>query len=243
MLAEWLKLCWSWKGRIDHPFRRSLFFLILAFFFFSASIVVGVFSSYFINSDDIIVLVSSSYCDAVDYLELDTDTPKDLWLAWYEAYVGRIAEEANQYAKDCYVNRTTTPERCKLYVQPTIPSRRERGVCPFEQSMCKNISQPGLAIDTGLLDLNDYFGLNLVAKDRMRFRQRSTCAIIEAKGHYDVITSLNSTGTGIERSYGGRKLYAEEQVRRFYFGEVSADKWSMGVSYMPIEKERRMEAA
>lgn len=47
----------------------------------------------------------------------------------------------------------------------------------------------------------------------MKLRQKSTCAILEIEGHYDIITASNSTGTGIERSYSVRKLFAEEQIR------------------------------
>lgn len=241
MLAEWLKLWWSWKGRVSRPFLRSLFLLVLAFFFFGASVVVGVFSSYLIDSDDITVLVSSPHCDTVDYLDLDT--PQDAWLVWYQAYGGAVAEEADRYTRDCYGNRTTTLDRCKVYVQPTIPSRQTRSSCPFEQSMCKNISQPGLTIDTGLLDLNEHFGLNLATRDRMRFRYKSTCAIIEIKGHYDIITSANSTGSGVEQGYSGQKLYAEEQVRRFYLGKSGQVNSTMAISSMPVDQSRRMEAA
>ncbi|KAF2178153.1 hypothetical protein K469DRAFT_754750, partial [Zopfia rhizophila CBS 207.26] len=39
---------------------------------------------------------------------------------------------------------------------------------------------------TGSLDMNKHFGLNLKAKDGVRFRKKSTCGVLQHEGHYEI---------------------------------------------------------
>lgn len=47
-----------------------------------------------------------------------------------------------------------------------------------------------IAFDSGLIDVNDAFGLNLQDTDRLRFRRRDVCAIVPTEGHTRIASDL-----------------------------------------------------
>ncbi|KAJ4289802.1 hypothetical protein N0V90_011133 [Kalmusia sp. IMI 367209] len=240
LLADWVKLWWVWRKRVHRALLRSILLVVVAIIFAAIIVVVGVFSSYLVDSTNITVLVQSPYCGPIDYEGVDTDdnqTARVNWAAWQNAYGDKIAEIAAPYARDCYMNRTAVPERCRIFTRPTIPLYQTRTSCPFKGSICKNVSQPGFISDTGLLDLNDHFGLNLITENNMKFRRTATCAVIDLEGHYDVLDTSNSTDAHVEK-YLGRTLYEEEQYRRYYLGETVAGNFTTGVNYMPVDTQR-----
>lgn len=242
MLSDGLRLWLTWRHTVNRAFLRSLPLSILALFFFISTVVVGVFSSYIVNGDDVIVLVSSPCCGQIDIVGPDAPQESVEWDALYSRSASIIAEQSERYTRDCYGNQTGPTEACTKYVRPTPPYEQQRTTCPFEDTMCKNITWPGLRIDIGPVDLNDYFGLNLPDRHRTKLRRTTSCAIIEPDGHYDIISKLNASKTRIE-GIMGREIYTEEEVRRYLFGETPAGEWTMGISYMPIDLSRRMEAA
>lgn len=242
MVTDWLKLWWVWRKRVSHALLSSLPLIGLAIIFAVAMVVIGIFSSYLVDSSDITVLIQSPVCGMVDYSYIDPfdSLPKSRPAPeWKAAYADKVSDLARQYTRDCYVNRTATPERCKIFVQPIIPSTQSRIPCPFESSICKNISQPGLEFDTGLLDVHDYFGLNLVPKDRIRFRRTAKCALLELEGHYEVIDHSSSASDQllIEDALS-RKLYAEERAMVLYYGNTGNSNETFYVPYMPIDQQQ-----
>lgn len=241
MLSDWLKLEWIWRKRVDRVHQRSIPLTLLAILFAAITIVVGTFSSYVVESSDVIVLVSSPDCGRIDWEGVEDS--RDLWLSWQKDYTAQVAEMADRYTTDCYSNRTATSERCKIFIRPTLPSQQERTNCSFENNMCRNMSLPGISMDTGLMDLNSQLGLNLATRDEMKFRRKTTCSIVEMEGHYDVIVPSNQSGTGTEEQ-GGRKLFVEEKAMRFFYGATGNINWTFAAFYMPQGSMRtRIQAA
>lgn len=245
LLTDWLKLWWVWRKRVNGALLRSVLLVVLAIIFAAIMVVVGVFSSYLVDSTNITVLVQSPYCAPIDYEGVDVTgnkTARTNWAAWQNAYGDKIAEIAAPYAKDCYVDRTALPERCRIFTHPKIPLHQTRTSCPFDNSICKNVSQPGFVSDTGLLDFGDHFGLNLVGGDKMKFRRTATCAVLDLEGRYDILDNSNSTQAYAEK-FLGRDLYAEEHFRRYYLGETVAANFTKGASYMPVNTQRYAETS
>jgi hypothetical protein len=243
MLSDCLKLWWVWKMRINRTFLGSLPLIGLATVFAVATIVVGTFSSYLVKGSGIEVLVSSPHCGPVLFPGMPNETASRETDVWYTGYRNKVAESTLRYVRDCYSNGSAALDRCNIFTRPTIPSKQERTSCPFDNSMCKNFSQPALAFDTGLLDLNDHFGLNLAGSDKMKFRQKTTCAIIEFKGHYDVVDFFSPLRPSYERWFG-RRLFTEETVMRLYLGKTMAANWSLAVHNAGREgPERKMATA
>jgi len=240
LLAGWLELWWVWRRRVRRALLRSILLVVVAIIFAVIIVVVGIFSSYLVDSTNITVLVQSPYCGPIDYEGVDTDDNRTAhvnWEVWQNAYSDKIAEIAALYARDCYINRTAVPERCSIFTHPTIPLFQTRTSCPFKGSICKNVSQPGFVSDTGLLDLDDHFGLNLNTENNMKFRRTATCAVIDLEGHYDVLDTSNSTEAHVKK-YLGRDLYEEEQYRRYYLGETRGANFTKGANYMPVDTQR-----
>ncbi|CAI6232189.1 unnamed protein product [Periconia digitata] len=227
--SDSLKLWWIWRRRTNRTISRSLPLFALAVIFAAATLVVGVFSSYLVDSTDIIVLVSSPYCRPISY------STKNVTAA--QSYGNSIGASTSQYVRDCYTNRISTPERCKIFTRSTLPSRQERIGCPFEQSMCKNISSPGLAFDTGLLDLNEHVGLNLAPKDGMKYRQTAKCAVLELEGHSDITNASNST-TARLKANGGQDFSPNEMVKRIYLGKTGSGNVTFAIRHGPIDSPR-----
>lgn len=238
ILTDCVKLWWVWRKRTDRVLLRSLPLMSLALIFTAVTVVVGIFSSYLVDSTNITVLVKSPYCGPIDFEGADVANDSTAiadYRLWVNHYMSKVGNLANSYKTDCYVNRTTIPERCRIFTTPTLPVQQERTACPFEASMCLNISQPGLTTDTGLLDYNDYFGLNLAAKDRMKFRRRTTCAVMDLDDYTQILNG--SEYTEFERVYGFEP-YAEEKVLLLYLGETMAENNTLSLRYMPLEHSK-----
>ncbi|KAF9741118.1 hypothetical protein PMIN04_006738 [Paraphaeosphaeria minitans] len=245
LLADWLKLWWVWRKRVSGALQRSIFLVLVAILFAAIMVVVGIFSSYLVDGTNIIVLVQSPYCGSIDYEGVDTTDNKTAyanWAAWQNFYGDKIAEIAAPYARDCYVDRTALPERCRIFTHPKIPLHQTRTSCPFDDSICKKVAQPGFVSDTGLIDFGDHFGLNLVARDKIKFRRTATCAVLDLEGRYDMIDNSNSTEAYAEK-FLGRDIYAEEQYRRYYLGKTVAANFTKGANYMPVDTQRYAETS
>jgi hypothetical protein len=183
LMAESAKLWWSWRRRNDKVMLRSMTQFLLATACTFGFIAASISSSFVVNSSDLEVLVESSSCGHVDYaLPLDA----------YRAQVAAIRAISLPYAQECYRNQTILPARCKAYVRPSISFTSEKVPCPYDTSFCLTNSsktQQAFAVDSGLVDLNSGFGLNLPRRDRVSYRRRTTCAVLPLAGHTTVINA------------------------------------------------------
>jgi len=95
--------------------------------------------------------------------------------------------------------------------------------CPFDLSMC---ASPAIAFDSGLLDLNSVFGMNLPPKDRVRYRRRTTCTILALEGRTRVVNLSPQNST---RS---RTIYPGEQFLQYLFSvdEGESQSFTFGFS-------------
>ena len=238
MFSDWTKLSWTWRRRVNRPLLRSLPLMIVSIIFAALTIVVGIFSSYLVDSTDISILVHSAHCGPMDYLSgYLYDNSTDQEKVWIEDYSNKVTELSSQYVRDCYTNQTATPERCRIFLRPTVPLKTERTSCPFDGSMCKNIADPGLVTDTGLLSMKNHFGLNLAGKDDIKFRRKASCAVLELKGHEETYTSANISEVDVNYLLG-REIYTEEQVRLVLLGGSPPSNLTSVLNYMPEDDER-----
>lgn len=234
MLTDWLKLWWVWRKRANRALTRCVFLVVLAIIFAALTIAVGVFSSYIADGTNITVLVQSPHCGPVDFLGDDSEGSIATFRIWNNEYMKKAADLAAAYTRDCYAHRTATPERCRIFTRPTLPFQQERVACPFEPSMCKNISKPGLSIDTGMLDLADHFGLNLATGDKVKFRRKATCAVLELDGHYK---DLDASDNSDFEQFFGRAPWVGEREMRMYLGATGSANHTYSVLHMPEERE------
>jgi hypothetical protein len=109
---------------------------------------------------------------------------------------------SEKYADECYKNGDIAPTLCNVFRRSKIPFTMENASCPFPSEMCIS---PAVALDTNLLDLNVDFSLNLAVNDKVRFRRRSTCAVLSLEGLVSEVDAKD-----LHRHYLGRPAYPQE---------------------------------
>jgi hypothetical protein len=133
-----------------------------------------------------------------------------------------IRAVSGAYSQDCYQNFTILPARCRAYVQPRINYTIERVPCPFDKSFCTDVASglektTAVAVDSGLVDLNRGFGLNLPFKDRVSYRRKTTCAILRLAGRTSIVNASD-----FPPSLRSRDPYPGEEYMLFHLGDRPA---------------------
>lgn len=201
LTSECLRLWWAWRTRTRKASMRSLVQNVLGSAFTIVISVVGIFSSYLVDGTNIEVLVSSPSCrplDTTKFLKGSVGNGAD--------YSGYVMDLGYACAKDCY-ETPPLPDHCKTFIRPTVKFNQTRVECPFDPSLCKNISLPGIMLDSGLVNIGQ-FGTNLQPKDNVKYRKRTTCAVFELKNHQ---TSTKASDYPDYQKWLGPMQYPEEE--------------------------------
>lgn len=204
VMADVLKLWWVWRHQTERPFLRSFALVVLALLFTTTTIADSIFSSLVVDSGTINVLVESPLCGRVNVSGT----------AW-RTYTTPILLSAPTYASDCYRDDPLTSV-CNVFMQPKIPLIIKNVSCPFVNStMCD--TRDSVSMDSGLLDVGGTFGLNLAAKDRVRFRQQTTCSIFPIEGFYEIMNLTDAPAHWVP----ARGALPGEQVIAVYYGSTN----------------------
>jgi len=182
LMSAWIKLWWSWRKRSEKAFVRSLPHLLLGLFYAIATIAISLSTSYIISTSNIQVLVDSPNCGPpiLDYKNAEFNESDALYLI-------SARGAGKSYADNCYRNfsGSAIPNACAAYIRPNIGFKQTRVECPF-QSLCAKINLPGLLMDSGLMDLNDAYGLNLPKSERLKYRRKTVCSVLDLSGRTKV---------------------------------------------------------
>lgn len=134
------------------------------------------------------------------------------------------------YAEACYQDfpEEAIPEACRVTIQPNIPFSNKRVVCPFDPSMCIDMENPGIEFDSGLVDLNAGFGMNLAPKDRVKYRRKTSCAILDIQNRSETVISAEATQN---TQYGYSA--SDEVFRIVHVGDTRAgDSQSTNITFV-----------
>jgi hypothetical protein len=189
IMVDALKLWWAWKRKARRSFLRSIPLVLVALLFSACTIAASIFSSLVVDSANLIVLVTSSNCGW---------TNKTSVFSTLDADSGPILAVAAPYAKQCYtdgvVSTKTLPAVCNsVFVRPNINFTTERVPCPFANGFCE--SEDAVSLDSGFVDVSKMFGLNLPSTSSVKFRKKTTCAVLPLKNHTKVMKMANYPGT------------------------------------------------
>ncbi|KAF2871909.1 hypothetical protein BDV95DRAFT_28836 [Massariosphaeria phaeospora] len=202
LLAEAIKSWWAWRNKADSALSRSLLQGSLALLCTLASLSASILSSWVITSSNIEVLVDSPHCGV---------TPTS------SIYQANLVQVTHTYASECYQNMTSLPQRCNnIFTRPNIPLVTSYTDCPFLPSMCVHGTNdpPAVSIDSGLVSVRGAFGLNIASHDDMRYRRRTTCAVLPTEGHTSIINASDFP-TGIR----GKQDFPGEQLILYHYGQ------------------------
>ena len=183
--ADLLKLWWLWRKKAQHALMRTIPQILVAMLFTVASIAVGISSSYIVNSTNSQVLVHNSKCGPLVFDFITSTSTEDI----LNRYAADIESRSEPFADECYRNTTSLPGRCRVYVEPNVPLGYERIDCPFDPKVCMKHEQPGVVVDSGLVDGNHVFGWNLQSRDRVKFRRKVTCGLLRVEGYTSIMNA------------------------------------------------------
>ncbi|KAF2109963.1 hypothetical protein BDV96DRAFT_604439 [Lophiotrema nucula] len=183
-LTDSLKLWWYWKGRADSVSLRCTLQPLIALFFTIATLAASISSSFVVDTTNLEVLVDSPFCAPVS-------PPRGSPFSTVLTYMTAVTDVAQPYVNECYDNNGTSfPALCSAFTRPDIPLVNEAVACPFNASMCVGGgSTPAAQIDSGLVDFNSGFGLNLPKDQRIKLRRKTACGILPLDGHTKVYSA------------------------------------------------------
>jgi len=213
VVSDYIKLYFSWRGNSTRRGKfRSIVIPILAAIVTIATVLSGVFSSYVVDTTALQVLAKSSFCGPINISDESHNSVS-------KNYTPAVRTLAEPLAQDCYQSNSTNFARCNIYTKPRIPFHVQRTECPWPSSMCIGRDKPSVSMDSGLLDVNDAFGLNLPSNGKVQFRKKTTCAVLPLENRTTVIPATAYKGYS-------RPPLPEEQFLIFHFGELGGnDTW------------------
>ncbi|KAF2738604.1 hypothetical protein EJ04DRAFT_549815 [Polyplosphaeria fusca] len=215
VVVDQIRLWWAWRRRANSAFSRTVFLSASALIFACASIATSVFSSNVIESSNIEVLVASPFCGSFN-------ATGEHWTPIEYGYFKYMYPFADQLTQQCYLNNDTLPALCDTVPRPSIELQQSRVPCQFSGSMCPDNAPEAVAFDSGLVDMNKAFGLNLPSKERVQFRKRSSCSVLPTDGHMTVGNA--SIFPSLEPFYS-----ADDRIRALHYGTIrdwTVDDWA-----------------
>jgi hypothetical protein len=211
LMADSIKLWWTWRKRNKRVTVRSLFQFFLAFSCSIGILAVSISSSYVVTTTDLEVLVKSPFCGFVnDTVSVDAQ----------RSWVSAITSKSVPYAQECYQNRTIPSAVCRAYVRPSVPFETQHAACPFSTEFCQGAdgsASETIAFDSGVVDLKHGFGLNLAKHDGVGYRRRTTCVVLPLAGH-----ASHTNASDIPDALWGRETYPEEEAFQVHYGDRPA---------------------
>jgi len=205
-----LGLLWHWKGR-SAPLVRSSALGVTGLVFATCIALAGTFSSAILDTTQISVLLNSPHCGMIDQRSVEMG---DFVLGMdkidaFATYDYEARSRAANYVRQCY-NGTSPTGSCSGFAVPAITWATDFHVpCPFAERMCDG---PAMAQDTGRLNSNAIFGLNLAPNEQIDFRRVITCTPIMQDGFTQTVPyqltgiSNASTSTPVPLASGSREL-------------------------------------
>ncbi|KAF2108075.1 hypothetical protein BDV96DRAFT_606060 [Lophiotrema nucula] len=163
ILLEWIKLWFSWRHKADRAFAHTWSFAVVSVLYSSGTIAAGVFVSNVVSNNNVQVLVDSPYCVAFNMTRwLDTrGVTAGLGL---DEYVFNFRAASREYSQHGYKKSGIVSASCTTFIRPNVPFSQTREPCPFS-GLCSKIENPGILMDSGLVDVKEAFGLNLSPRD------------------------------------------------------------------------------
>ncbi|KAF2728125.1 hypothetical protein EJ04DRAFT_504579 [Polyplosphaeria fusca] len=204
------KLLFAWKGTALSATARAeaVAHILMAIAIITGPVAAAVFSSSVATSTNVEVLVDNSLCGILDLKE-------DTSILTSQAYIQRVLTTSEQYVHRCYLPESASPSGCNIFTRPDIPFTARNTTCPFSSELC---ASPAIAFDTGLLDLNDHFGLNLANEDHVKYRRRTSCAVLDIENRVKV-----AGASELPPNYLGRAPLPGEQVLIYHVGTRNDD--------------------
>lgn len=214
-LWQFTKLSYFWRQSAQRPVWRSILFSFLALLNLAVLAALSVFSAQLTRMNSNETLILSDNCglytpgNGTDSASLHAHVRKEL----------RDGILAAEYARACYGSDPHTLE-CNQYIQGQIYSTAtQNATCPFASDICLISDTAAYELDTGPIDSHFHLGINTPENDRITYRRRETCALLNKTNYW---TTVNVTETSDSTTPG--KL--GDTINFYNFGPTSASNWT-----------------
>lgn len=228
IVTAWEFLQLIWPSPTSSSLRRSLPIMMLAFFNFAIWTALGIFWFRLVRApgkDE--VLVRSPDCG----LYLYAVSPQ-----YANLQVGNETRIADDYVATCYnTGGASGNERCNIYVSQTIPWKGSMVECPFEPEVCSTGAQ-AYEMDTGMVDSHTLLGINSKPEERVFYRRRTTCAILNTDDYANVtrLTSSNDINISIADYHYGALLDQTSTFQVLLAGVYGKEGYELKYGCTPI---------
>jgi hypothetical protein len=175
LMADTLKLSWTWKAKTPRALLRCSLPALFAFGFAIASIAAGISSAFAIDNSNVEVLVDSPFCGRFNYTKIFANRRGSTLLA-------SIRDTVDTYAANCYQNKPSLPAPChNTFSRPNISFSAIPAPCPWNTTMCPGGGLPAILMDAGLVDLSVHFGLNIPPEETIKMQRKTSCTVLPMK--------------------------------------------------------------
>lgn len=206
--------------------------ILTAALFISAFTAAGGFSSQISSGVGNDVLLSGSNCGVLA-TEAQVATIEAASVLY--SNMAQKIEDAANYAQQCYSNDRSGMLDCTSFVKDHLPSTGEiQAPCPFTGDICRNPSS-NLRLDTGLLDSDDFFGLNAPDDQHIWFRNVLQCAPLVTEPFVRNISTPSDNYTTYNYGYdwlGKDFTYLAETLEEQYSREADNPLRADGANFV-----------
>ncbi|KAK7926623.1 hypothetical protein PG985_003621 [Apiospora marii] len=195
-LVSFIRLVWAWRHA--RPWLRLLPAALFTFVSTITFTVAGGFSSQISTAGE--VLLKGDHCEIATDIHKGNLTQFDASKAYWASFINNV----NNYAQQCYTNRSSGLVECARFITDTIPTATMdyEAACPFDDSGVCQQNSSNLRLDTGHMNSNDIFGLNAPRDETLTLRYVLQCASLKTEGRARNTTVSNRNFTTY--SYGKR---------------------------------------
>ncbi|EKG12900.1 hypothetical protein MPH_09999 [Macrophomina phaseolina MS6] len=200
-LTSLLETGWAWRRNSGLSICRTLPLALFA----ALCIVAFAFASAFSSKVSTVigneVLLSDPNCG---YTASTFNNPDTIAAHTFEPYLKQNAISYANYAQQCYCTNTSSIFRCNQFIKQNLPSKiHAEASCPFGGDICRTESG-NLALDTGMLDSHQDFGLNAPPGQRFQYRRRVQCAPLKTEDYSS--SYIAPSGRKYTRYYYGQRI-------------------------------------
>ena len=215
-----IQLAWTSRNRTSSTFSYPIAIAGLAILHYTFFVVAGTFSNKLVNpssnrlgDQSSAVLSRSPLCGVwnPDYYDVvaggSIASLEDV--DFYQRYLAKIDHNVQlslEYAQECYRPNSTYYATSKCDSLPTrnleFDRKKYNESCPFGPNICHD--DRVIVLDTQVIDSHRHLGINAPKGDRLTYRRRTTCAVLNDTGH--VIESNQSTSEAMAQAFYGSSI-------------------------------------
>jgi hypothetical protein len=156
----------------------------------------GVWSQYYYDN-----IINGAYINVASRATLEMSIQYNKWF-------DQNVQLSQQYAQECYDASPSyyMSSKCNTLPKTSLGFNQTKSTCPFDSTLCHDNSDT-ISFDTGLIDSHQDLGINSLPSDRLSYRRRTTCAVLNDTGRVEEFD--RGTSDAVAYMYYGSNLAPE----------------------------------